>query len=134
MCFWVGFNVWFIGGVVNILKGIRFMLKREVGVCHVQWLLPFFFLKAENCFVHLFNGSGYHLETFYAFPLSHTLFFKNYFLLFFFLIIKLKFQVFNLFKKKKIDCESHMPAIDLECTTSPSIPLFLYGRRKCHFN
>ena len=59
------------------------MLKREVGVCHVQWLLPFFF-KAENCFMHLFNGSGYHLETFYAFlslslSLSLTQCFFNYF-------------------------------------------------------
>lgn len=67
--------------------------------------------------------------------LSHT-FFKIIYLFIFSLILKLKFQVFNnfFFIKKKFDCELHMPAIDLECMTSPSIPLFLYGRRKCDFN
>ena len=71
------------------------MLKREVGVCHVQWLLPFFF-KAENCFMHLFNGSGYHLETFYAFlSLSLSLSLTHFFLIIFLKILKLKFQLFN---------------------------------------
>ena len=48
--------------------------------------------------MHLFNGSGYHLETFYAFlslSLSLSLSLTHFFLIIFLKILKLKFQLFN---------------------------------------
>ena len=68
------------------------MLKREVGVCHVQWLLPFF-LKLKTALCTSSMAVGITLK--HSMPFSLSLSLTHFFLIIFLKILKLKFQLFN---------------------------------------